>query len=106
MKPWTRINDLHPDIIGYAAGSTYEPICQLLPPGKLAAPDDPITLRKEANAALIMALPELAARLEALTEMAESVAGNVDNGEALAEAINSLERHAGYARAALTKAGL
>ena len=104
---WTRINDLHPDIIGYAAGSTYEPVCQLLPPGIVGAPDDPATLRKEANAALIMALPELVEACQfALTVPSLAPFAPVPERPDVADAIRQHCDAIGRIQAALQKAGL
>lgn len=54
--PWHRINNLHPEIIGFSKGHVYAPVCQLCPTGPLT---EDMNAVREANANLIFAVPDL-----------------------------------------------
>jgi hypothetical protein len=64
--PWTHINDLHPEIIGHICGSTYDPVCEVLPLGNLHAETRE---RREANARLIAAAPDMLKALERIVKL-------------------------------------
>lgn len=71
--------------------SPHSALCIKPYPGRIVCVIQGTDAEAEANALLIATAPELLESLESLTEMAESVARNWENGN-LAEAVNNLGR--------------
>jgi hypothetical protein len=70
-KPWRRINDLHPTVIGYKRGCHYDPVCRILPEGLL--PEGTLKDRRDANEWLITKAPDLCEFVELIARMKTSM---------------------------------